>query len=180
MTAMIEKNPRRFYLGGVLLHCCRVCEATWEPTPYQVARKQYICSACKVVYERERRARNRPTLTQRILAMHEPVPEAGCWLWTGSLWSNGYGKAPSGRRGYSQLAHRVYFQALVGPIPDGFLVCHRCDTPPCCNPDHLFLGRQLENNRDRTAKGRGWDAGQWSRRRIREAAARRIANARHD
>lgn len=44
---------------------------------------------------------------------------------------------------------------LRGPIPDNMFLCHVCDNPPCVNPDHLFLGTQQDNIRDRDSKGRG-------------------------
>lgn len=53
------------------------------------------------------------------------------------------------------LAHRVAWTLTFGPIPDGRKVLHRCDTPLCCNPQHLFLGDDALNASDREAKGRG-------------------------
>ena len=51
-------------------------------------------------------------------------------------------------------AHRVAFELANGPIPDGVMVCHHCDNPPCVRPDHLFLGTNSENQRDSVQKGR--------------------------
>ena len=75
-----------------------------------------------------------------------------CWVWTGCT-RGGYGRfRVSGRH---ESAHRFSFEIHNGPIPEGQLVCHRCDNPPCCNPAHLFLGTYKDNNVDRENKGRG-------------------------
>ncbi len=52
------------------------------------------------------------------------------------------------------MTHRVAWEDANGPVPDGKCVLHKCDNPPCCNPEHLFLGTREENNADRDAKGR--------------------------
>lgn len=80
----------------------------------------------------------------------------GCWVWTGFCDRYGYGKQMVGANGHNWmwLAHRLAYQMLVGPLPDSAQVLHRCDNPPCCNPEHLFLGDPKANALDRTYKGR--------------------------
>lgn len=76
----------------------------------------------------------------------------GCIAWTGYT-NGGYGQLMVGGRTYR--AHRLAWELEHGPIPDGLLVCHTCDNPSCCNVDHLFLGTDLDNNRDKERKRRG-------------------------
>jgi len=87
------------------------------------------------------------------LEHYTPVPEAGCWLWTDALGHNGYGRM--WLRGKTQRAHRVAFEHYVRPLLPGEVVCHRCDTPSCINPAHLFVGTLKDNMTDMAAKGRG-------------------------
>lgn len=75
-----------------------------------------------------------------------------CWVWKGARLSDGYGHLMVAGRSYR--AHRWSYEQNFGPIPPGLSVLHRCDSPPCVNPSHLFLGTQVDNMRDSAAKGR--------------------------
>jgi hypothetical protein len=89
-------------------------------------------------------------LKQRLEHRSVRDPETGCMLWTGCRTTNGYGNLTfKGRR---WQAHRASWTVNRGAIPDGLLVCHRCDVRTCINPDHLFLGSQKENMADKVAK----------------------------
>lgn len=82
-----------------------------------------------------------------------------CWLWQAQTNNKGYGVfmyySKTLRRASRQMyAHRCAWTLTKGDIPEGLRVLHRCDNPPCCNPDHLFLGTQRDNMRDCAAKGR--------------------------
>lgn len=82
----------------------------------------------------------------------------GCWLWKGSTFHFGHGQfsvTQDGRR-RNKKAHRVAWELTNGPIPDGLMVCHRCDNPPCVRPDHLYLGTAKDNHDDSWNKGRAF------------------------
>ena len=75
-----------------------------------------------------------------------------CWHYCGARNSFGYGRLTV--KGRLQVAHRLSYEAFIGPIPDGMSVLHHCDNPSCINPDHLWLGTYSDNRRDCVAKGR--------------------------
>lgn len=72
----------------------------------------------------------------RLAKRTSPEPNTGCWLWTGNVDRNGYGKMmnAAGRRDW---VHRVSYEHHVGPIPDGLELDHLCRMPCCINPRHL-------------------------------------------
>ncbi len=76
----------------------------------------------------------------------------GCWIWQRAANNKGYGVCAVGRG--MRLAHRMAYAIVHGPIPTGISVLHHCDTPLCINPDHLFLGTQMDNVHDAMQKGR--------------------------
>jgi hypothetical protein len=126
-----------------------------------------------ILYENElEEARN---IDWRLLLMSRsflaPGPlETDCWIWAGSL-TNGYGRvylaSPNNKgeigkdywdrepNGLHEVvyAHRLSWIAFNGSIPEGLSCLHKCDVKACIRPNHMYLGTQWDNVKDREARG---------------------------
>lgn len=123
----------------------------------------YICQCCGITFNHNCRVRPRKYCSRacydrgRVRELQARLMKrldrtGSCWLWMGALNSDGYGTINV--NGSSKLTHRVAYTLFCGSIPDGKEVCHTCDTPACCNPNHLFLGETLDNMQDMAMKAR--------------------------
>lgn len=96
------------------------------------------------------------TLEERIEQYAQYVLPSGCLIWTGYTDIYGYAIAhfKDGKVKKNLKVHRLVYEQANGKIPDGMLVCHRCDVRSCINPDHLFVGTHADNILDMWAKKR--------------------------
>lgn len=102
----------------------------------------------------------RATLAERFWPKVAKGGGDACHLWSGCTNNKGYGQiGRGGRYGRMMLAHRAAWEIANGPIPKGLCVLHKCDTPLCVNPAHLFLGTIADNNADMLGKGRASGGG---------------------
>lgn len=93
---------------------------------------------------------------ERFWSKATPKGECMEWVETSRTW-NGYGKfhITIGGKTRTFRAHRIAWELANGQeIPAGMWALHRCDNPPCVNPEHLFLGTQEDNEQDKVSKGR--------------------------
>lgn len=126
----------------ICVHCATPLSA------HQIGQKYRCCS-----HQCATSARVKPA-SERFWGLFDRA-DIGCWVWRRNHTAAGYGQLRSGGKGEPVLyAHRLSWEIHFGPIPDGLFVCHHCDNPPCVRPDHLFLGTQADNVRDKIAKGR--------------------------
>lgn len=99
----------------------------------------------------------RATTAERFWAKVDRRGLSECWEWQAAIGPHGYGRLRYD--GDNRLAHRLSWSLANGrPAPDDQVVMHTCDNPPCCNPEHLVLGTQVENIEDMVKKGRHWRA----------------------
>ena len=118
-------------------YTCPVCA---KPFTHKASTARYCSRPCYWI------AKKQPI--ERVWDVIDRRGPDDCWLWTACVNSKGYG-----RIGQKSIAHRVVWELTNGPIPDGLLVLHRCNTPACCNVAHLYLGTNWDNMRDRKRAG---------------------------
>src|SRR6478735_6357894 len=122
---------------------CIRCGRVVMRKPSDVLKRTYCSRACY------------GSLDTRFAEKVERDEVTGCLIWTGANDGKGYGIIRvDGRR---VRAHRWSYERHVGPVPDGLLILHSCDTPACVEPTHLRPGTDAENMADRDLRGRnGW------------------------
>lgn len=98
------------------------------------------------------RSRNTKMCIANKLLARLVETETGCQEFIGARNNKGYGNIVID--GQHKKAHRLAYEYYNGLIPEGMHVLHKCDNPPCCNPDHLFLGSNLDNVNDSISKNR--------------------------
>ena len=89
-----------------------------------------------------------------------PEPNTGCWLWTQTLDTGGYGIIGyQGQRGpIREKAHRLGWMLLRGPIPQGLVIDHMCRVRSCVNPDHLRVVTMKVNSTENSISPNGLNA----------------------
>lgn len=118
--------------------------------------RSLTCSGCKETFASRalymNHGRYSTSCTKEMRFWGQVDKGSSCWLWTGVQHFRGYGACA---KTYGDTrAHRVAWLLTNGPTPDGLGVLHKCDTPLCVNPAHLYLGDQKQNAADTIARGR--------------------------
>lgn len=149
-----------WYVPDMALRKCVRCGADKHDTDFHRDRSRpdglrEVCKLCRkpaLDASRARQSRTRIGTDPKRFWERVSIMDSGCWEWTGASTKDGYGRCgfAKGRR----MAHRWSWEMLIGPIPEGQLVLHTCDNPPCVRSDHLFLGTDADNNADMIAKRR--------------------------
>ena len=132
----------------ICAECSTGFERSYRISSKRAARPQFCSRRCQVANQ------GKKADAARLSRFWEKVNKTdGCWEWTAFRNRNGYGRFQFAD-GHPVNAHRFAYEITYGPVSLNLFVCHKCDNPTCCRPDHLFLGTPKDNMADCVAKGR--------------------------
>jgi hypothetical protein len=140
--------PGRKLTTGQIPCVCLNCSVTFYLYPSEIRKGEgkYCSKRCYGAHKTT-------PLAERLWSQVLKTEGNACWLWQGRVNNMGYGLITLGHH-TTRLVHRIAYELTYGPIMPGVHCLHRCDTPQCCRPDHLWLGSQTDNMRDMVDKGR--------------------------
>lgn len=125
---------------------CQECGAHYYVPPSHREKSSYCSRPCRA------KAQSKWQMKDLATRFWEKVDKTEtCWLWTGALLKTGYGSIRVNHK--AERAHRVAYELTIGPIPEGMLLRHSCDTPRCVNPAHLIPGTKSDNTQDALERG---------------------------
>lgn len=129
---------------------CEQCGTSIKVRPHRigVGKDRFCSKLCWITHK------NHKNNSPENFWKHVCISESNeCWIWQGTFLVKGYGVCTV--EGKQVRAHRRSYELSFGEIPEGLIICHKCDNPKCVNPNHLFAGTHVDNAHDRDAKGRG-------------------------
>jgi hypothetical protein len=132
-------------------YCCCGCGQKTKISKFNSSAKNWVKGQPRKFISGHNK-RNMIPFAERFWAKVDIKGPAECWLWKGDTLASGYARVSITHDHY--IGSRVAWELTYGPIPKDLLACHKCDNPPCCNPNHLFLGTAKDNHNDMVQKGR--------------------------
>lgn len=139
---------RKMYNVAVPRYTCQTCGSSFISVPRNGRDPRKYCS---------RHCFHESTVVPLEDRLWKKVVKTEtCWLFKGRRNAKGYGRLAinQGKGGPEIYAHRLSWQLHGGELPEGKQLCHRCDTPNCVNPAHLYVGTMSDNMRDKITRGR--------------------------
>lgn len=164
----IEKSADQFHFKmkkfNILRSECKLCSKKrsddWrKKNPEKIKlyddkykKQNYLseCINCKKVFTKKNQLET--CSVKCYIEGYSKKTVGGCWEWQKGISPSGYGVSTF--EGKQYRTHKLSYLIFKGEIKEGLLVCHKCDNPICCNPEHLFLGSPKQNMLDCSQKGR--------------------------